>query len=546
MLHDTVTTRLSRPRKGWAMKARHTVAGLLAGALLAGTGLVTPADAAGKTITAVMHSGLRVLDPIITTAHISRNHAYMIYDVLVAVDENFTPRPQMADWTVSDDGLAYTFTLRDGLKFHDGAPVTSADAIASLTRWGKRDSGGQLIFDITESLEAKDDKTFVWTLKSPFPALLDTVGKQSALPPFIMPERVASGPADAAITDYVGSGPFVFVEEEYQPGVSVTYRKFEDYVPRDEPASWMAGGKVVNVDEVKWVTMPDAQTAINAIMSGEIDYIEQVQIDLLPILASSEDVTVETRDDLGYQTIGRMNFKHPPFDNKQIRQAAQMALSQADVLGTLIGNPDYYTVCGAIFGCGTPLADESGAETLISGGDVEGAKKLLQEAGYDGTPVVLMQPTDVVSLTAQPVVAAQALRNAGFNVDMQPMDWQTLVTRRASQAKPSEGGWNIFFTNWLVPEINSPLISPMLNGRGDNAWFGWPTDETMEALKAEFIAADTPEKQKEVAVKIQKHTLDNVLYIPLGQYASPQARSNKLTDMLPSPVPVFWNVKKAD
>lgn len=546
MLHDTVTTRLSGPRKGWAMKARHTVAGLLAGALLAGTGLVTPADAAGKTITAVMHSGLRVLDPIITTAHISRNHAYMIYDVLVAVDENFTPRPQMADWTVSDDGLVYTFTLRDGLKFHDGAPVTSADAIASLTRWGKRDSGGQLIFDITASLEAKDDKTFVWTLKSPFPALLDTVGKQSALPPFIMPERVASGPADAAITEYVGSGPFVFVEEEYQPGVSVTYRKFEDYVPRDEPASWMAGGKVVNVDEVKWVTMPDAQTAINAIMSGEIDYIEQVQIDLLPILASSEDVTVETRDDLGYQTIGRMNFKHPPFDNKKIRQAAQMALSQADVLGTLIGNSDYYTVCGAIFGCGTPLADESGAETLTSGGDVEGAKKLLEEAGYDGTPIVLMQPTDVVSLTAQPVVAAQAMRNAGFNVDMQPMDWQTLVTRRASQSKPSEGGWNIFFTNWLVPEINSPLISPMLNGRGDNAWFGWPTDETMEALKAEFIAADTPEKQKEVAVKIQKHTLDNVLYIPLGQYASPQARSNKLTDMLPSPVPVFWNVKKAD
>ena len=448
MLHDTATTCLPRSRKGWATKARNTVAGLLAGALLAGTGLVAPADAAGKTITAVMHSGLRVLDPIITTAHISRNHAYMIYDVLVAVDENFTPRPQMADWTVSDDGLVYTFTLRDGLKFHDGAPVTSADAIASLTRWGKRDSGGQLIFDITESLEAKDDKTFVWTLKSPFPALLDTVGKQSALPPFIMPERVASGSADEAVKEHIGSGPFVFVEEEYQPGVSVTYRKFEDYVPRDEPASWMAGGKVVNVDEVKWVTMPDAQTAINAIMSGEIDYIEQVQIDLLPILASSEDVTVETRDDLGYQTMGRLNFKHPPFDNKKIRQAAQMALSQADVLGTLIGNPDYYTVCGAIFGCGTPLADESGAETLTSGGDIEGAKKLLEEAGYDGTPVVLMQPTDVVSLTAQPVVAAQALRNAGFNVDMQPMDWQTLVTRRARPSPRKAAGTSSSPTGW--------------------------------------------------------------------------------------------------
>jgi peptide/nickel transport system substrate-binding protein len=526
----------------WAKAAT----GFLAAALLAGTSLVQPAAAKEKTIVGVMHSGLRVLDPIITTAHITRDHAYMIYDVLIAVDENFTPRPQMADWTISDDKLTYTFTLRDGLKFHDGNPVTAADAVASLKRWGKRDSGGQLIFDVTESLEAKDPKTIVWKLKKPFPALLETVGKQSAVPPFIMPERVANTPPDKAITEYVGSGPFVFVESEYQPGVSVTYKKFADYVPRKEEPSWMAGGKVVKVDQVKWITMPDAQTAINALLSGEIDYIEQVQIDLLPLLQASDDVVVETRDDLGYQTMGRMNFKHPPFDNVKIRQAALKALSQKDVLNTLIGNPDYYKVCGAIFGCGTPLADESGAETLIKGGDKEAAKKLLKEAGYDGTPVVLMQPTDVVTLTAQPVVAAQALREVGFNVDMQPMDWQTLVTRRASQAKPSEGGWNLFFTNWMVPEINSPLISPMLNGRGDQGWFGWPKDDKLEELRAEFIAADTPEKQREVAVEIQKHTLENVIYIPLGQYAAPQARSKKLTGMIPSPVPVFWNVDKAD
>lgn len=532
----------SRPLR----RCRNAAAGLLTTALLAGMTLIQPAAAQEKTITAVMHSGLRVLDPVITTAHITRNHGYMIYDVLVATDENFEPQPQMADWTVSDDNLVYTFTLRDGLTFHDGEPVTAADAVASLKRWGEKDSGGQLIFDVTESLEATDGKTIVWTLKEPFSALLETVGKQSAIPPFIMPERVASTSADEAITDYTGSGPFVFVEEEYQPGVSVTYEKFEDYVPRDGEPSWMAGGKAVNVDRVKWVTMPDAQTTINALLSGEIDYVEQVQIDLLPLLETSEDVVVETRDDLGYQTIGRMNFKYPPFDDVKIRQAAMMALSQEDVLGTLIGNPDYYTVCGAIFGCGTPLADETGSETLTSGGDVEGAKKLLEEAGYDDTPVVLMQPTDVISLTAQPVVAAQALRQAGFNVDMQAMDWQTLVTRRASQAEPSEGGWNLFFTNWMVPEINSPLISPMLNGRGDDAWFGWPEDEQIEALRAEFIKADTPEKQKEIAEKIQAHNMENVNYVPLGQYVMPQARRTNITGMIPSPVPVFWNVEKAE
>lgn len=522
---------------------------MLAAALAASTAIV-PAGTAlaqdSETITAVMHSGLRVLDPIITTAHITRNHGYMIYDVLIAVNENFEVQPQMADFEVSDDGLTYTFTLRDGLMFHDGEPVTAADAVASLQRWGERDSGGQLIFDVTASLEATDDKTITWTLSEPFTPLLDIVAKQSAVPPFIMPARVAETPSSEAITEYVGSGPFSFVEEEFEPGVSVTYEKFADYVPREEPADWMAGGKVVNVDRVVWTSMPDAQTAINALVSGEIDYLEQAQIDLLPILQASPDLTVEVRDPLGFQTMGRMNFKHPPFDDEKIRQAALMAISQENVLATLVGNPEYYSLCGAIFGCGTPLADETGSDTLKSGGDAEAARALLEEAGYDNTPVVLMQPTDVVTLTAQPVVVAQALRDAGFNVDMQAMDWQTLVTRRASQSAPADGGWNIFFTNWSVPEISSPLINPMVNGRGDEAWFGWPEDPALEELRAEFIAADGVEAQTEVAQRIQAHVLETVNYVPLGQYLTVQARSNKMVDMIQQPVPVFWQVDKTE
>ncbi|MCO6385970.1 ABC transporter substrate-binding protein [Aliihoeflea sp. 40Bstr573] len=522
---------------------------MLAAALAASTAIV-PAGAAlaqdAETITAVMHSGLRVLDPIITTAHITRNHGYMIYDVLIAVNENFEVQPQMADYEVSEDGLTYTFTLRDGLMFHDGEPVTAADAVASLKRWGERDSGGQLIFDVTESLEATDDKTITWSLSEPFAPLLDIVAKQSAVPPFIMPARVAETSADEAITDYTGSGPFTFVEEEFEPGVSVTYEKFADYVPREEPANWMAGGKVVNVDRVVWMTMPDAQTAINALVSGEIDYLEQTQIDLLPILEASPDVVVEVRDPLGYQTMGRMNFKHPPFDDEKIRQAALMAMGQESVLATLIGNPEYYSICGAIFGCGTPLASETGSETLKAGGDPEAARALLEEAGYDNTPVVLMQPTDVTTLTAQPVVAAQQLREAGFNVDMQAMDWQTLVTRRASQAAPADGGWNIFFTNWMVPEISSPLINPMVNGRGDDAWFGWPEDPELEALRDEFIAASDAEARAEVAERIQAHVIETVNYVPLGQYLTVQARRANIVDMIPSPVPVFWQIDKSE
>lgn len=517
----------------------------LTAALLASM-LMTGAAWAEKTITAVMHSGLRVLDPIMTTAHITRNHAYMIYDVLIAQDSNFEPQPQMADWEISEDKKTYVFTLRDGLKFHDGAPVVAADAVASLKRWAQNDAGGQVIMDRTESLEATDDKTITWTLKEPFAPMLRVLSKQSAIPPFIMPARVAELSADEPVTDYTGSGPFIFAEDEFQPGVSVTYRKNPDYVPRDEPADGMAGGKVVNVDAVKWVTMGDIQTAVNAILSGEIDYIEVLQVDLLPLLEGNPDLTVEVREPVGYQTMARLNFLHPPFDNQKIRQAALYAISQEPVLAAMAGNPEYYTICGAVLGCGAPLESAAGAETLVEGNGVERAKALLEEAGYDGTPVVLMAPTDVVTLATQPVVISQMLRDAGFNVDMQQMDWQTLVTRRASQSAPADGGWNIFITNWLVPEISDPISNPMLNGQGDDAWFGWPTDEKIEELKANYISAEGAEAQMAAGEEIQQHAIDNVLLVPLGQYGFPQARRNTITDMIPSPVPVFWNMNKAD
>ncbi|MCG6113119.1 MAG: ABC transporter substrate-binding protein [Paracoccus sp.] len=517
----------------------------LTATLMAST-LLTGAAFAETTITAVMHSGLRVLDPIITTAHISRNHAYMIYDVLIAQDSEFQPQPQMADWTISDDGLTYVFTLREGLVFHDGAPVTAADAVASLNRWGERDAGGQVIMDRTESLEATDDRTITWTLTEAFVPMLDVLSKQSALPPFIMPARVAETPSDTAITEYVGSGPFRFVEAEFQPGLKVVYEKFDDYVPRDEPADWMAGGKVVNVDRVEWVNMPDVQTAVNALSGGEIDYIEAMQVDLIPLLEGDPNIVVETREPTGMQTMTRMNFLHPPFDNVQIRQAAIKAITQEPVLAAMVGNPEYYSVCGAILGCGTPLENATGTETLTGGGGADEARALLEEAGYDGTPVVLMAPTDMVALATQPVVISQMLREAGFQVELQPMDWQTLVTRRASQAAPAEGGWNIFITNWMVPEISNPISNPMLNGRGDDAWFGWPTDETIEGLKEEFIDAADADAQVAVAERIQAHALENGLLIPLGQYTLPQARRTTITDMINSPVPVFWGVQKSE
>ncbi len=538
---------MSSNSRGWystALLKRVLPAVLLAAA----AALPSAALAKTKTITAVMHSDLRVIDPLLTTAYITRDHGYMVYDTLLATDSNFKIQPQMADWKVSDDKLTYTFTLRDGLKWHDGKPVTAEDCVASLKRWGASDGMGQKLMDFTASLEATDAKTITLKLKEPYGLVLESIGKPSSLVPFMMPKRLADTPKGTPIPEQIGSGPFKFVQAEFQPGVKAVYVKNTDYIPRKEPANWTSGGKVVKVDRVEWVTMPDAQTAMNALQSGDIDFMENPSFDLLPTLANDKDIEIKVLSQLGFQTLGRMNFLYPPFDNVKVRRAALMAMRQKDVLDALVGNPKYYKVCGAIFGCGTPLETDVGSESLVKGNGMAEAKKLLAESGYDGTPVVIMGPTDVITLKAQPVVAAQLLRDAGFKVDLQATDWQTVVTRRASQKPPKEGGWNMFFTNWAGPEILNPIAHVTLNGKGKNGgWFGWPEDPKMEQLRDAFARASSPEEQKKLAVEIQKHTYDEVLYLPLGQYLTPAAWRKDLTGVVDGPAtPVFWNIDKVD
>src|SRR3954462_5236948 len=331
-------------------------------AIALSTALALPAAAAGtKTITAVMHSDLRVTDPIITTAYITRDHGYMVYDTLLATDSNFKIQPQMADYKVSDDKLTYTFTLRDGLKWHDGAPVTAEDCVASLQRWSKRDGMGQKLWNFVASIEATDPRTITLKLKEPYGLVLESIGKPSSVVPFMMPKRIAETPADKAITEQIGSGPFKFLPAEFQPGVKVAYEKNKDYVPRKEAPSWTSGGKVVKVDRVEWITMADAQTAVNALQSGDIDFLEVPSYDILPVLAADKNIKIETPNKLGFQTVGRMNFLLPPFDDVKVRGAALLAMNQKDVLDALIGNPEYMKICGSFFMCGTPLATEAGS-----------------------------------------------------------------------------------------------------------------------------------------------------------------------------------------
>ncbi len=526
-------------KAGTGRRVARALGAVLAAAVALGAG--SSLAQGKKTIKAVMHSGLRITDPIITTAYIARNHGYMIYDTLFATDDKYEIKPQMVrDFTVSDDKLTYTFTLRDGLKFHDGAPVTSADCIASLQRWGKRDGMGQKLADFTKEWTATDDKTFKLVLKEPYGLVLASLGKPSSNVPFIMPKRVADTPADKNVPEEMGSGPFKFVAAEFQPGLKVVYEKNTDYVPRSEPASFMAGGKVAKVDRVEWINIPDYQTAVNALINGEIDYIEQPPHDFLPILKKAKDVTLTEYNVLGLSGMVRMNWMHPPFDNVKVRQAVMMAVNQQDYLDAQIGDAEYYTLCPAYFICGSPNATEAGFPKQ----DVAKAKALLKEGGYDGKPIVLMQPTDLAIVAPLGPVTAQALRAIGMNVDVQSMDWQTLVGRRAKQDAPAQGGWNIFHTTWVNADMLNPISNVGMNTRGKvGGWFGWPEVPEIETMRDAYSRELDSGKQKKIAEDIQKKAFELGLYYPTGMYKSPIA-SRGLSGILLAAAPVFWNIDK--
>ncbi|MEI6204813.1 MAG: ABC transporter substrate-binding protein, partial [Enhydrobacter sp.] len=285
--------------------------------------LVTAGAASAQTtMKVVMLSDLKILDPIWTTAYIVRDHGYMVYDTLFALDAKLQVQPQMVDtWKVSDDKLTYTFVLRDGLKFHDGAAVTSEDCIASLKRWGARDAMGQKLMQFTKEMTAVDARTFALVLKEPFGMVLESLGKPSSSVPFIMPKRIAETPPDKQIGEYIGSGPFVFKKDLWRPGEKVVYERFADYKPRAEPASGLAGGKRALIDRVEWVVLPDAQTAVNALIAGEIDMMQQPPFDMLPLLEGSKGIKVVDLNTLGTLYALRFNTLHKPFDDPRIRIA---------------------------------------------------------------------------------------------------------------------------------------------------------------------------------------------------------------------------------
>ena len=496
----------------------------------------------------VPNADLQTLDPINTTAGVVQSHAHMIYDQLFGRDADQRPQPQMVGaHSVSDDALVWRFTLREGLSFHDGAPVTAADVVASLRRWGARDPHGRQIMAITTGLVAEPDgKTVVWTLSRPYGLMLDALSKPSGNMPAIMPAAIAAADPFTAIQSTIGSGPFIFVREEWVPGSRVVYRRNPNYVPRAEPATGTAGGKVAHVDRIEWLNIANAQTAVLALIQGELDYIESPGVDFLPMLARRGMRIIRTNT-LGAPGMIRMNHIHPPFNDVRARQALMLLVNQEEILQAMFPDPALYQVCHAFFVCGSLQETQAGVPAgLGTPAARERARQLLRESGYDGTPIVMMDPTDNPFVHAATLVLAQQMQSVGFRTDVQAMDFASMAGRRGNRRPPAEGGWHIGLTFWNGLGASDPVGNVPMQASCERAWPGWPCDAAHQALIDAFPYAATPAERQRLLDALQVSAYQLVPYVPYGQWYLPSAVSPRISGVLAMPgIIVPWNIRKA-
>jgi len=272
-----------------------------------------------------MDQELTILDPIVSTNVATRSFGYMVFDTLVAMDSRGKFHPQMLEgWTVSEDGLTYVFTLRPGLLWSDGTPVTAEDCVASIRRWGAQDGFGLQLMAATREITSNDTKSFTLELHRPFAFVIEALGKPGNRVPFMMPARIAATSPSVQISEIIGSGPFTFVRSEWRQGDRTVFRRNPNYVPRNEPADGLAGGKVVHIDQAEFVSISDPATRIAALQSGEVDIVEAIPADFIPLLQRQPDVIVKPRQMGIGHSMGFISLNHayPPFDNPLIRKAA--------------------------------------------------------------------------------------------------------------------------------------------------------------------------------------------------------------------------------
>ena len=492
----------------------------------------------------IPHADLAAVDPVWTTADITRNMSLACYDTLFGLDRDFAPQPQMAEgFRAEDDNRRWEITLRSGLKFHDGSPVLARDCVATIKRWAQRDPFGAALLARADEIAAPSDNVIRLRFAKPFALVPAALAQYNCA---VMPERLAQTPIGTQITEVVGSGPFRFVAAERVPGSQVVFERNPDYVPRPgDEGSFTAGAKVAHFDRAVWTFVPDAATAAAAIGNGEYDWWEFPSLDLVPSLRGHRDLVLRVIDRTGEIGCLRFNQLHPPFDNPAIRRVILRAVNQSEFIEAAAGgSPEVIKTDIGLFVPGTPMASTVGLEVTRGEKDIAKLKQDLHAAGYNGEKVVVLAATTIPTIWGAAQVTQDLLGKLGMNVDFQALEWGTVVQRRASKEPVDKGGWSIFHT-FLGGMTNiTPAANFAIRASGGDAWFGWPSDPKMEALRAAWFDATDVGAQQKICADMQAQFWANPSYVPLGMYDQPVVYHSYLAGVRDG-WPQMYGVKRA-
>lgn len=512
----------------------------------AAAGLARPAIAQGaKTLTMMPQVALTSIDPIWSSSQISRNLGFMVFEPLYGRDAAGLPRLLMLESDgVEDDGKRWTMKLREGLVWHDGTKVLARDCVASVRRWIRRDSAGVSLASRLDALEAADDRTIVWRLSKPFPHMRLLLSKV-VQPVLMMPERLALTDPFKQIAEAVGSGPFRWLAGEHVLASHAAFARFDGYVPRNEPPSYMAGGHKVLVDRVVWKMIPDAATAANALVTGEVDWIEIPLPDLLPMLRKSRGVRTGVLDKAGQIMMLRPNHVIAPTNISAVRQAMMAALRQKEVVDAVMGgDPENGITDVGFLATGKKEVDEAALGIVRKRHTRDEVKALLEKSGYAGEKLVLLHATDHNFFNPMGSVIGRMLTDAGFAVDTQAMDWGTVQTRRTSREPLGKGGWSMFPSQVAVAEYRDLIGTSFMRGNGKDGWFGWPNNPRIEEIYDRWLVTSDVAEQTKLEREYELQGFETLPFIPLGQYRQTSAWRDNVTGILEGPSVVFWNVSK--
>jgi peptide/nickel transport system substrate-binding protein len=504
------------------------------------------AQSSAKVLKVVPSADVAELDPTRAANQIGRIYSQMVFDTLYALDQNLSPKPMMVDKeSISQDGLTYTFTLRTGLKFQDGSPVTTRDVAASLTHWMNDSSTGGQLRSRLAAMTIVDPLTFTLQLKQRFGLLEFLLAGAGAPIAGIMREADANRAPSVPLTNPIGSGPFRYVASERVVGHRVVFDRNPDYIPRKEPPDGAAGARIVKVDRVEWDIIPDPTTAANAIVTGEADFWDTVTPDMVPFLKQHG---INVRRTSSLQSVGwiRPNFEHPPFNDPRARQALALLVDQREFMEAVAGDTPWRT-CYSFSVCGSALGTEVGSKEYQKT-NVAKAKQLLAEAGYKGEPVVIIGSPQLPISDVMSQLLAQRLRDAGVNVDLQMGDWATIYGRMSTRnLAMGHGGWNLAATYSLGGTSFNPLTSSVLDtscGPNSTSGIGFPCDPEGESLRAAVLAAPDEASREAAFATFQRHMWQFIPYVPAGQFDQQNAYRKNISGVLGGYVISYWNIQK--